>query len=101
MNALVAGVGNIFRGDDGFGPAVIRRLAERSLPSGTRVEDFGIRGIHLAYELLEPIDLLVLVDAIGRDGEPGALYLIEPDAEAEFAAGDPHGMDLPSVFALV
>src|SRR5690606_37167407 len=64
MSVLVAGVGNVFRGDDGFGPEVVRKLSGRVLPAGTRVEDFGIRGIHLVFELLEPIDLLIVVDAV-------------------------------------
>lgn len=102
MRTLIAGVGNIFLGDDGFGPAVVQKLSGCSLPPGTKVEDFGIRGLHLAYELLEAWDLLLLVDAVDRKGPPGALYLIEPETEAElFAGGAVHGMDLPSVFALV
>lgn len=101
MKALIAGVGNIFLGDDAFGPEVVRELRGRSLPEGARVEDFGIRGLHLAYELLEPLDLLVLVDAVSRSGEPGTLYLIEPEAVGSIAAADPHGMDLSSVFSLV
>ncbi|MFO7156842.1 MAG: hydrogenase maturation protease [Pseudomonadota bacterium] len=101
MSVLVAGVGNVFRGDDGFGPEVVRKLSGRVLPAGTRVEDFGIRGIHLAYELLEPIDLLIVVDAVSRDGKPGTLYLIEAETEGEIASAGLHGMDLPSVFAFV
>lgn len=101
MNALVAGVGNIFLGDDAFGPEVVREVAKCRLPSGVRVEDFGIRSLHLAYELLEPLDLLVLVDAVARGGPPGSLYLIEPEAEGEVVAADPHGMDLLTVFSLV
>lgn len=101
MNALVAGVGNIFLGDDAFGPEVVREVVARGLPAGARVEDFGIRGLHLAYELLEPLDLLVLVDAVSRGGAPGTLYLIEPEAGEDLGAADPHGMDLASVFALV
>jgi len=98
MTALVAGVGNVFLADDGFGPEVVRHLAGRPFPAGTRVEDFGIRGIHLAYELLEPLDLLVVVDAVSRGGEPGTLYLIEAETEGEIASAGLHGMDLPSVF---
>lgn len=101
MNTLIAGVGNIFLADDGFGPEVVREVAKRSLPRGTRVEDFGIRGLHLAYELLEGVDLLVIADAVSRGGEPGTLYLIEAETEGEFSAGGLHGMDLPSVFAMV
>lgn len=101
MNTLIAGVGNIFLADDGFGPEVVRKVAGRSLPAGTRVEDFGIRGVHLAYELLEGVDLLVIADAVSKGGEPGTLYLIEAETEGELASGDLHGMDLPSVFAMV
>jgi len=101
MTILVAGVGNIFFGDDGFGPAVVRRLLREGPPPGTRVVDYGIRGLHLAYELLEPIDRLVIVDAVQRGGEPGTLYVVEPDLdELEMReAPDAHGMHLPAVFA--
>ena len=77
---LVACVGNIFRGDDGFGVEVAGRLLRRSLPDGVRVVDFGIRSVHLAYELLDgSYDVLVLVDAVARQtGPPGTLYVIEP-----------------------
>ena len=61
---LVAGIGNIFLGDDGFGVEVAQRLRRAPLPDGVRVEDFGIRGVHLAYELLDGYDALVLVDAV-------------------------------------
>ncbi|MEV4918126.1 hydrogenase maturation protease [Streptomyces tirandamycinicus] len=76
---LVAGVGNIFLGDDGFGVETVRALAGRPLPDGVEVADIGIRGVHLAYRLLDGYDTLVLVDATARGGEPGTLYLIEPD----------------------
>lgn len=79
---LVAGVGNVFLGDDGFGVAVARRLAGECLPEGTRVADFGIRGTHLVFELLDPPDLLILVDATARGGAPGTLYVIDPEIEA-------------------
>jgi hydrogenase maturation protease len=109
---LVAGVGNVFLGDDGFGVEVARRLAGEDLPEGVRVEDFGIRGVHLAYEMLEGYDTVILVDATPRGGEPGTLYVIEPDVEGAAArapivkAGespliDAHGMEPDSVFALV
>ena len=75
---LVAGVGNIFLGDDGFGVQVARRLAGEALPDGVEVADFGIRGVHLAYQLLDGYDLAILVDASPRGGEPGSLYVIEP-----------------------
>ena len=71
---LVAGVGNIFRRDDGFGPAVVGAMAARALPDRARVVDYGIRGMHLAYDLLEDVDVLVLVDAV-----PGALELAGSD----------------------
>lgn len=79
---LVAGIGNMFLGDDGFGPAVIQRLASRALPDSTKVQDFGIRGIHLAYELLGATpryETTIIVDAVSRGGSPGTLYVLEPD----------------------
>jgi hydrogenase maturation protease len=97
---LVAGVGNIFLSDDGFGVEVVRRLAARPIPDGVTVSDFGIRGIHLAYELLEGYDRLVLIDAVSRGGDPGTIYVLEPD---DMAAGgavpDAHGMEPMAVFA--
>jgi hydrogenase maturation protease len=91
---LVAGVGNIFLGDDGFGPAVAQRLAAGPLPAGVRVVDYGIRGMHLAYDLLEDWDLLVLVDAIPGQGQPGLVHLLEVGADDVPAATiDAHGMD--------
>ena len=76
---LVAGIGNIFFGDDAFGVEVAGRLAGRALPAGVRVEDYGIRGVHLAYELLEGYDALVLVDAVPMGEEPGTVAIIEPE----------------------
>lgn len=105
---LVACVGNIFFGDDGFGVEVARRLAGRALPDGARVVDFGIRGVELAYSLLDGCETLVLVDAVPRGGAPGTLYLIEPvelqEAEAsspDDGAGmvDAHSMDPMKVLA--
>lgn len=75
---LVAGVGNVFFGDDGFGVEVVRRLAARPLPDGVRVVDFGIRGLDLAYALLEGYDAVVLIDALQRGGPPGTLHVLEP-----------------------
>lgn len=98
---LVAGVGNVFFRDDGFGVAVARALASPPPPPGVVVRDFGIRGLHLAYELLVPPGLLLVVDAVPHGAEPGAVCLLEPDTAASAAAGDAHGMDLPSVFATV
>ncbi|MGH9295403.1 MAG: hydrogenase maturation protease, partial [Acidimicrobiales bacterium] len=76
---LVAGIGNIFLGDDGFGPEVARRLESEDLGPEVRVADFGIRGVHLAYELLEGYDALVLVDAVDMGEPPGTLAVIEPE----------------------
>jgi hydrogenase maturation protease len=98
----VAGIGNLFRGDDGFGPEVARRLAVQDLPAGVRVADFGTRGHDLAYAMLDRYDAVVLVDAARRGGPPGTLYTLEP-TPADLAAGpvETHGVDLPGVFALV
>jgi hydrogenase maturation protease len=86
---LVACVGNIFKGDDGFGVEVAAGLARVDLPPQVRVVDFGIRGVHLVYELLNGYDVLVLVDTVGRqEGPPGTLYLIEPDPPATAARRD-------------
>jgi hydrogenase maturation protease len=76
---LVAGIGNIFLGDDGFGVEVVRRLGGRALPEGVRVVDFGIRGFDLVCALLEDYDGIILVDATQRGGRPGTLSVIEPD----------------------
>jgi hydrogenase maturation protease len=90
---LIAGIGNIFQGDDGFGAAVAGELARRRLPEGVRVVDFGIRGLDLAYALLDGDGAAILVDIVQRDGPPGTLYVIEPEAPT---AGDvslsPHAM---------
>ncbi len=79
MRALVACFGNLLRGDDGFGPAVARRMLERDLPPGVRVIDVGIGGIHLVHELLDPLDLLIVVDAINRGRPAGTVMVIRPD----------------------
>jgi hydrogenase maturation protease len=76
---LVAGVGNIFLGDDAFGVEVVARLARRPLPDGVRVVDFGIRGLDLTYALLDGYETVILVDAVPRGGAPGTLYVIEPE----------------------
>jgi hydrogenase maturation protease len=77
---VVAGVGNVLRGDDGFGPAVIRALdAAGPLPPGVRTVEVGIGGIGLVHELLDGCDALVVVDAVNRGGEPGSLYILEPE----------------------
>jgi hydrogenase maturation protease len=84
---LVAGIGNIFLGDDGFGVEVATRLAGAELPGGVKVVDYGIRGMHLAYDLSSGYDAAILVDATARGGEPGTIYVIEPDFGS--AAGPP------------
>ncbi|MFZ0833319.1 MAG: hydrogenase maturation protease [Mycobacterium sp.] len=98
---LVAGIGNIFLGDDGFGPEVIRRARERLADTGARVEDYGIRGMHLAYDLLESWDALVLVDAVPGHGSPGTLHVFEADHESLLTTPvlDAHSMDPAAVFA--
>ena len=98
---LVAGIGNIFLGDDGFGVEVVQRLSVRKLPEGVEVVDFGIRGMDLAYALQEGYDLVVFIDATQRGGEPGTVYLIEPEIEEDGAVSlDTHGMDPVKVIRL-
>jgi hydrogenase maturation protease len=103
---LIAGVGNIFLGDDGFGVEVAQRLARRDLPDGVRVVDFGIRGLDLTYALLDDVETVILVDATPRGRPAGTLYVLEPDAGAPpgLDAADPmvatHGMDPVKVFRL-
>ena len=98
---LVAGIGNIFLGDDGFGVEVVRRLAGRELPEGVEVVDFGIRGLDLAYALQEEYELVVFVDTTPRGQEPGTVYLIEPEIEEDGEMSlDTHGMDPVKVIKL-
>ena len=92
---LVAGIGNVFLGDDGFGVEVAHRMAGRTLPHGARVEDYGIRGVHLAYELLDGYDGLVLVDAVPMAEEPGTIAVIEPEPDTRRDHHDP-GDDGPA-----
>lgn len=94
MGILVAGIGNIFCSDDGFGPEVVRRLADAPTPEDVRVVDYGIRGMHLAYDLLEGCDALVLVDAVPGGEAPGAITVLSvgPEDIGE-GAFDAHGMD--------
>ena len=97
---LVAGVGNIFFSDDGFGSEVARRLVAHALPAGVRVEDYGIRGTHLAYDLLDGWDNLVLIDTVPSRGAPGTIHVLEVGTEdVDGAAFDPHGMDPNSMLA--
>ena len=103
---LIAGVGNIFLGDDAFGVEVVRRLTQRPMPIGVRVVDFGIRGIDLTYALLDGYEAVVMVDAAPRGGPPGTLYVIEPvlDKDAEPATMDltiqAHSLDPAKVLRL-
>ncbi len=78
---LVAGIGNIFNGDDGFGVAAAAKLASKPIPQNARVVDYGIRGIDLVFALVDGYDVAILVDAVSRGGAPGTLYTIEPDPQ--------------------
>lgn len=102
---LVACIGNIFLGDDGFGVEVARRLATRAQPDGVRVVDFGIRGFDLTYALLDDYAATILVDAAQRGDAPGTLYVIEPDLDdVEASRGpvvDTHGMNPMKVLGMV
>jgi hydrogenase maturation protease len=104
---LVAGIGNIFLGDDAFGVEVVRKLSSRPLPEGVRVVDFGIRGFDLTYALLEDWDAVIFLDAVSRGETPGTIYVIEPDLSTLKAGGqpqeillEPHGMDPVKVLRL-
>jgi len=103
---LIAGIGNIFLADDGFGVEVASRLAARSFPSGVRVTDFGIRGFDLAYALMESYETTILVDAYPGNGPPGTLFVVEPDLK-ELNSGvreqgliEPHGMNPMNVLRM-
>lgn len=96
---LIAGIGNIFLGDDGFGPEVVRRLPDHPR-SGVRAVDYGIRGMHLAYDLLDPWDALVLIDAVPDRGTPGRVEVFGPAPEdPDTAHLDAHAMTPDAVFA--
>jgi hydrogenase maturation protease len=104
---LVAGIGNAWLRDDGFGGEVARRLEARELPAGVTVMDFGTGGLDLAYEVMRGYDALILLDISRQGGEPGTLYVMEP-AEDDISAGivdgemlDPHGMDPQTVLRFV
>jgi hydrogenase maturation protease len=100
---LVAGIGNLFLGDDGFGPEVVRHLLARAaLPAGIRVVDYGIRGMHLAYDLLEGYDGLVLIDTVPGTGAAGDLTVLEVGRDdLGTGAFDAHGMDPVAVLSTV
>jgi len=97
---LVAGIGNVFLGDDGWGVALAGRLAARALPRGVEVVDFGIRGMDLAYAMQEGYAAVILLDATPRGQAPGTLYVIEPELDEIEMAIDAHGMDPVKVLAL-
>jgi hydrogenase maturation protease len=96
---LVAGIGNVFLGDDAFGVALAGRLAQQALPAGVDVVDFGIRGMDLAYAM-DDYDVVVLLDATPRGQPPGTLYVIEAEVDQGAATVDAHGMDPVKVLAL-
>ncbi|QXJ26790.1 hydrogenase maturation protease [Actinomadura graeca] len=98
---LVAGIGNVFHGDDGFGVEVARRLLERPVPPGVDVVDFGIRGIDLMYALQDGYGTAVLVDAAARGHAPGTVSLVEPGPGGlDGVAVDGHGLDPARVLRL-
>jgi hydrogenase maturation protease len=102
---LVAGVGNVFLGDDAFGCEVVRRLATHPVPDGVQIRDFGIRGVHLVYDLLDGCDLFVLVDAAARGEPPGTVSVLEvevPDpATLTGPVMDAHDLTPDAIFALL
>jgi hydrogenase maturation protease len=104
---LVAGIGNIFFGDDAFGCEVATELAKRPLPEGVNVRDFGIRSYDLAYAMMEDYELIIFIDALSRGEAPGTLYLIEPELnknkldEAEAEVVNAHSMSPVRVLQLV
>ena len=104
---LIAGVGNAWLRDDGFGGEVARRLTERPLPAGVDVMDAGTGGLDLAYEVMRGYDALVILDVSKQGGEPGTLYVMEPDEESvpggieDGEVINPHGMDPQTVLRFV
>jgi hydrogenase maturation protease len=97
---LVAGIGNVFLGDDGFGVALAERLAARPLPQGVEVVDYGIRGMDLAYALGDGFDAVVLLDAAPTGNPPGTLSVIQPEIDDVEPSVDAHGMDPVQVLGL-
>ena len=102
---LVAGIGNIFFGDDAFGCEVASQLRRKPLPEGVRVIDFGIRSYDLAYAIMDGYDATILVDATPQGSAPGTIYLIEPDLkkldELPDEAVNAHSMNPVRVLQLV
>ncbi len=101
---LVAGIGNIFLGDDAFGVEVAQRLLRQAWPEGVKVADFGIRGLDLAYALTDGYDAALLIDALPRGAPPGTLCVLEPDLGSVDGGGpaavEPHAMDPVRVLRL-
>jgi hydrogenase maturation protease len=100
---LVAGVGNVFLRDDAFGVEVVKLLAERPQPPGVQIKDYGIRGVHLVYELLDGYDLFVLVDAAPRGEAPGTVSVLEvelPSPQAQPVI-DAHSLTPDAIFGLL
>jgi hydrogenase maturation protease len=99
---LVAGVGNVLLGDDGFGVQVAHRLSTSPLPRGVRVAEFGVRALHLAFELMNPYEFVILVDAVSRGSAPGTLFVIEPTLEdtGEGPAPDAHSLHPAAVLRM-
>ncbi len=101
---LVAGIGNVFMGDDGFGVEVVARLAERGAPAGVKVVDFGIRGIDLTYALMDGYGAAVMIDAMQRGEAPGTVSVIEPEPVSADEDADPifspHDLDPAKVLRL-
>jgi hydrogenase maturation protease len=102
---LVAGIGNIFMGDDAFGSEVARRLMNEIMPAEVRVTDFGIRSYDLAYALMDGYDVTILVDATSRKQAPGTVYLIEPDLSRldplDETMADAHSMNPVNVLQML
>jgi hydrogenase maturation protease len=99
---LIAGVGNIFRSDDGFGSAVANVLLQRPVPDGVRVVDYGIRGVHLAFDLTDDVRTLILLDTVPDAGPPGTVVVKEIDpSEYGSATFDAHSMDPNTVLQSV
>jgi hydrogenase maturation protease len=101
---LVAGIGNIFLRDDGFGVEVAHALEGVAMPNWVQIADYGIRGMHLAYDLMGGYDTTILIDALPRGEPPGTVYLLEPDAMSDLPvnpAVDAHGMQPDAVFRLL
>ncbi|MDQ6843721.1 MAG: hydrogenase maturation protease [Bacteroidota bacterium] len=104
---MIAGVGNMFMKDDGFGGAVIKKILNKEFPEGVEVKDFGTGGLKLAYDLMKGYDGLILLDASQRGEKPGTLYVIEPEEgsiESNLEDGgpiDPHGSDPATILRFV